>query len=55
MKKTFLTCLLALLMAGSAHAQFGRRVDNGPASLKEAYKDYFTFGVAVNGGNACFS
>ena len=42
MKKTFLTCLLALLMAGSAHAQFGRPVDNGPASLKEAYKDYFT-------------
>lgn len=51
MKKTFLACLFMLLMAGTACAQFGRQVDNGPASLKEAYKDYFYFGVAVNQRN----
>lgn len=51
MKRTFLSVLLSLFLAGSAFAQFGRAVDNGPASLKDAYNGYFTVGVAVNQRN----
>ena len=51
MNRTFLSALLSLFMAGTASAQFAKPVDNGPASLKEAYKDYFTVGVAVNQRN----
>lgn len=51
MKKMFLSLLLPLCLAGSASAQFGRQVDNGPASLKDAYDGYFTVGVAVNQRN----
>lgn len=51
MKRTFLSVLLSLFLAGSAFAQFGRPVDNGPASLKDAYNGYFTIGVAVNQRN----
>ena len=51
MKRTCLSVLLAVFMAGSAFAQFGRQVDNGPKSLKDAYDGYFTIGVAVNQRN----
>ena len=52
MKRTILG--FALLVAGtlSTFAQWGRPVDYsaGPG-LKDAYKDYFTIGVAVNQRN----
>lgn len=51
MNRKFLTGLLSMFVAGSAFAQFGMRVDNGPASLKDAYDGYFTVGVAVNQRN----
>lgn len=51
MKRTFLSVLLSLFLAGTAFAQFGRSADNGPASLKDAYNGYFTIGVAVNQRN----
>ena len=51
MKKKYLSALLTLLFAGTAFAQFGRQVDNGPACLKDAYNGYFTVGVAVNQRN----
>lgn len=51
MKRTFLSVLLSLFLAGTAFAQFGRSADNGPASLKDAYNGYFTVGVAVNQRN----
>ena len=54
MKQTFKLALTALLMAVSstAFAQWGRPIDysEGPG-LKDAYKDYFTIGVAVNKTN----
>ena len=51
MNRKFLTGLLSMFVAGSAFAQFGMPVDNGPASLKDAYDGYFTVGVAVNQRN----
>lgn len=51
MKRTFLSVLLSLFLAGTAFAQFGRSANNGPASLKDAYNGYFTIGVAVNQRN----
>lgn len=51
MNRKFLTGLLSMFVAGSAFAQFGMPVDNGPASLKDAYDEYFTVGVAVNQRN----
>lgn len=51
MNRKFLTGLLSMFVAGSAFAQFGMPVDNGPASLKDAYDGYFTVGVAVNQHN----
>lgn len=51
MKRTFLSVLLSLFLAGTAFAQFGRSADNRPASLKDAYNGYFTIGVAVNQRN----
>ena len=51
MKKLMISVLL--LMAGStvAMAQWQRQPDYGPGGLKDAYKDYFTIGVAVNKRN----
>lgn len=51
MNRKFLTGLLSMFVAGSAFAQFGMPVDNGPASLKDAYDGYFAVGVAVNQRN----
>lgn len=51
MKRTFLTLLLSLSMAGHVFAQFGPQVDKGPKCLKDAYDGYFTIGVAVNQRN----
>ncbi len=51
MKRILLPALLSMCVAGSAFAHFGRPVDNGPASLKDAYDGYFTVGVAVNQRN----
>ncbi|MDE6115123.1 MAG: endo-1,4-beta-xylanase [Muribaculum sp.] len=51
MNRTLLSGLLSMFIAGSAFAQFGKPVDNGPASLKDAYDGYFTMGVAVNQRN----
>lgn len=51
MNRKFLTGLLSMFVGGSAFAQFGMPVDNGPASLKDAYDGYFTVGVAVNQRN----
>ncbi len=51
MKKTFITVFMSAVVAVSAFAQFGPPVDRGPKSLKDAYEDYFTIGVAVNKKN----
>ena len=52
MKKLFLTSLLYVATATVMFAQFGRPVDPNPnIGLKDAYKDYFTIGVAVNRRN----
>ncbi len=51
MKKTFITVFMSAAVAASAFAQFGPPVDKGPKSLKDAYDDYFTIGVAVNKNN----
>lgn len=51
MKRAFLSAFASVAVAVSAFAQFGPPVDNGPASLKDAYSDYFTIGVAVNPRN----
>ena len=49
MKKTFLSLGLLLLMAPAfAQPQFGRPRQEDNRTLKEAYKNYFTMGVAVN-------
>ena len=50
MKRQLLTLAAAVLMtATSAFAQWGRpQEDNDPTGLKDAYKDYFKVGVAVN-------
>ena len=52
MKKIFFALTLLVVGASSAFAQWGRPVDyaEGPG-LKDAYKDYFTIGVAVNRTN----
>ena len=52
MKKIFFALTLLVVGASSAFAQWGRPVDYaaGPG-LKDAYKDYFTIGVAVNKTN----
>ena len=52
MKKFFIAFTLLVAGASSAFAQWGRPVDYaaGPG-LKDAYKDYFTIGVAVNRTN----
>ena len=52
MKKYFLTLTLLAAAFTTAFAQWGRPVDyaEGPG-LKDAYKDYFTIGVAVNQTN----
>ena len=52
MKKYFLTLTLLAAACTTAFAQWGRPVDyaEGPG-LKDAYKDYFTIGVAVNQTN----
>ena len=48
----FTTALLLMIGCSSAMAQWGRPIDYsaGPG-LKDAYKDYFTIGVAVNQRN----
>ncbi len=51
MKKTFITVFMSAAVAVPAFAQFGPPVDRGPKSLKDAYDDYFTIGVAVNKNN----
>ncbi|MCQ2374779.1 MAG: endo-1,4-beta-xylanase [Salinivirgaceae bacterium] len=51
MKKPLAKNLLALALTmsiGSAMAQFGRPEPEDPTGLKDAYKDYFKVGVAVN-------
>jgi len=50
--KTFLSALLLIAGSMTASAQWGRAADYaaGPG-LKDAYKDYFTVGVAVNQRN----
>ena len=50
MRRQLLTLAAAVLMtATSAFAQWGRpQEDNDPTGLKDAYKDYFKVGVAVN-------
>ena len=52
MKKYLLTLTLLAAACTTAFAQWGRPVDyaEGPG-LKDAYKDYFTIGVAVNQTN----
>ena len=52
MKKFFIALTLLVAGSSSALAQWGRPVDYaaGPG-LKDAYKDYFTIGVAVNRTN----
>ena len=52
MKKYFLALTLLAATSTTAFAQWGRPVDysEGPG-LKDAYKDYFTIGVAVNQTN----
>ena len=43
---------MCVLYALTANAQFGRpQVDNNPLGLKDAYKDHFMIGVAVNQRN----
>ena len=45
-------CAAALaLSVGSASAQWGRPEPEDPDGLKDAYKDYFKIGVAVNMSN----
>ena len=51
MKSTILSSVISIVIGGTAFAQFGPPVDNGPASLKDAYDGYFTIGVAVNKRN----
>jgi len=52
MKRHFLTLGVAALLSLSASAQWGPpKEDNDPTGLKDAYKDYFKIGVAVNMGN----
>jgi GH35 family endo-1,4-beta-xylanase/enterochelin esterase-like enzyme len=52
MKKLLLGLTLLVASSSSAFAQWGRPIDfaEGPG-LKDAYKDYFTIGVAVNKTN----
>lgn len=50
MKKFFFSLFLSCT-AASGYAQFGSMQDTGPASLKDAYGDMFTVGVAVNARN----
>ena len=52
MKKQFVLLTLLAALSSSAFAQWGRPIDYsaGPG-LKDAYKDYFTIGVAVNRTN----
>ena len=52
MKKTIFSLALLAICSTSSWAQWGRPVDYsaGPG-LKDAYKDYFTIGVAVNQTN----
>ena len=51
-KKLFIGLVLACMSILPTMAQWGRPVDYfaGPG-LKDAYKDYFTIGVAVNKTN----
>ena len=54
MRKLLLGALTAVAMvcgAGEAQAQWGRPQPEDPTGLKDAYKDYFKVGVAVNMGN----
>lgn len=48
MKRVILSGFLAAVATAASFAQFGPPADNGPKSLKDAYKDMFTVGVAVN-------
>jgi len=52
MKKYFVALTLLVAASTTAFAQWGRPIDfaEGPG-LKDAYKDYFTIGVAVNKTN----
>ena len=52
MKKIFFVLTMLVAASSTAFAQWGRPVDYsaGPG-LKDAYKDYFTIGVAVNKAN----
>ena len=52
MKRNILSLMLFAFCSTSMWAQWGRPVDYaaGPG-LKDAYKDYFTIGVAVNKTN----
>ncbi len=51
MRKLFIFAITALAMlagSGEANAQWGRPAPEDPTGLKDAYKDYFKVGVAVN-------
>lgn len=51
MKKLIMAAMLSLAVFCPGAAQFGPAPDRGPESLKDAYKDYFSVGVAVNRAN----
>ena len=51
MKKLIISALLIMMGSTAAMAQWQRQPDYGPGGLKDAYKDYFTIGVAVNKRN----
>ena len=51
MKKLIISALLIVMGSTAAMAQWQRQPDYGPGGLKDAYKDYFTIGVAVNKRN----
>ena len=55
MNKLHFVALAALLFVGAAATAqpggFGRRMPEDPTGLKDAYKDYFSIGVAVNQRN----
>lgn len=52
MKKLFLTSILLTVFASGIFAQFRGQIDPNPnIGLKDAYKEYFTIGVAVNRRN----
>ena len=51
MKKLIISALLIMMGSTAAMAQWQHQPDYGPGGLKDAYKDYFIIGVAVNQRN----